>query len=367
MERPLFKPVGTPIEELDTPALVVDLDRLDHNLAVVHTFFNQQTVKLRPLVSAHCCPALAHRQLAAGGTVGGIATDTLGQAEVFAAHGFHDILVANIFVTPAKLQRLSALARQITLTVAVDHLQQVQRLTNMFNHNSSQVKLQVVIDINSSANRSGIVPGAPAIELARAVEQASPLTLTGLTTELDDTAQDGTAAPLAQRLEPLLDTRQTLEKAGHPVDIVSVGGVMSHDGIETLNGITELRLGRYALVDGYSAPAWPNLRPAARVLTTVTSCPELSMGITDTGQKAMGVDQGLPTIDDRPDIRVLGLSAEHCRLHLENRAQPLNPGDTLWLTPFDIGTCANLYDMLYGMRDGTLDLVWPISARGHYR
>ena len=111
MERPIFKPLGTPVEELDTPALVVDSDLLEQNLSTVHTFFQRSDAKLRPLVSAHCCPALAHKQLAAGGTGGGIAVTTLGQAEVFVTHGFHDVLIANVFITPAKLRRLCALAR----------------------------------------------------------------------------------------------------------------------------------------------------------------------------------------------------------------------------------------------------------------
>src|SRR5919108_5910821 len=116
MERPLFKPVGTAVMRLDTPALVVDLTVLEQNINTVHALFRQQQAKLRPHVSAHRCPHIAHLQTAAGGTVGGISVTTLGEAEVFAAHGCHDLFVANELVTPSKLRRLCALARQATVT-----------------------------------------------------------------------------------------------------------------------------------------------------------------------------------------------------------------------------------------------------------
>ncbi|PON14759.1 hypothetical protein C2W62_27365 [Candidatus Entotheonella serta] len=128
MERPIFKPFGTPADELDTPALVVELDALEHNLSVVHSFFQNMPAKLRPLVSLHGCPTLAHQQLAAGGTVDGVAVMTLGQAEVFAAYGCRDITVFNTVVTPAKLRRLCALARQAEMTVLADHATQLQRM-----------------------------------------------------------------------------------------------------------------------------------------------------------------------------------------------------------------------------------------------
>ena len=120
MERPIFKPIGTPEVELDTPALVVDLARLHQNIETMHSFFRGRATKLRPHVGAHGSPAIAHMQTAAGGTVGGITTATLGQAEVFAANGFADIFVANVIVTPIKIRRLCALARRVKVTVAVD-------------------------------------------------------------------------------------------------------------------------------------------------------------------------------------------------------------------------------------------------------
>jgi D-serine deaminase-like pyridoxal phosphate-dependent protein len=104
------------------------------------------------------------------------------------------------------------------------------------------------------------------------------------------------------------------------------------------------------------------------VLTTVTSRPQPDTAITDSGQKAVGIDLGLPTLDDFPQAEVVGLSAEHCRLYLdEQTASALNPGDKVWLTPWDMDTCVNLYDNLYVARQGKLDFVWSVAARGRYR
>lgn len=355
MERPIFKPLGTPVKDLDTPALVVDSDLLDQNLSTVHTFFQQSDVKLRPLVSVHCCPALAHKQLAAGGTVGGIAVTTLGQAEVFVTHGFRDVLIANVLITPAKLRRLCALARQATLTVAIDHPSHISWLAEAAA--SQQAPLQVVIDVDTGANRCGIAPGTSAVKLAQAVDQAPPLKLMGLMTTATSAA-----------LQPLLETRSELERAGLPVHTVSVVGSATYADLAGLDGVTEVCTGTYALMDARHHQVLPDLHSAARVLTTVTSRPQPDTAITDSGQKAVGIDLSLPTLDDFPQAEVVGLSAEHCRLRLdEQTASALNPGDKIWLTPWDMGTCVNLYDNLYVARQGKLDFVWPVAARGRYR
>ena len=127
MERPIFKPVGTPTEQLDTPTLVVDLDALAHNIETVHSFFRDREAKLRPHVEAHGCPGIAHRQLASAGTVGGVSVSTVGEAEVFAQAGITDITVANEVVTAQKIARLCALAQSCRVTVAVDNPRVVER------------------------------------------------------------------------------------------------------------------------------------------------------------------------------------------------------------------------------------------------
>ncbi len=122
MERPIFQPVGTPVEELDTPALVIDLDVMDRNIRTFQGYFAASAAKARPVVTSHLCPQIGHRQLAVEGTVGGIAVTTLGEAEVFANSGFSDILLANQVVTASKIRRLCALAGQLLARLRVSPL-----------------------------------------------------------------------------------------------------------------------------------------------------------------------------------------------------------------------------------------------------
>jgi D-serine deaminase-like pyridoxal phosphate-dependent protein len=369
MERPIFKPVGTPVRDLDTPALVVDLPTLEHNLATLHTFFQQCEVKVRPCVSTHLCPALAHRQLAAGGTVGGIGVTTLGQAEVFALHGFNDILVTSRIITPAKITRLCALAHQARITVSVDNADNVNSLSDAAAHYG--VTLQVAVDVQTALQGYGVEPGQTALELVQTVLQAAHLDFAGLLTHSEPIftrEREELLAVSRQRLQPLLDTRGLLEQSGIQVRLVSVGGTTTYEVATTLAGITEVRAGTYALMDAHYGQYLSALQPAARVLTTITSRPEPGTAITDAGQKAVGIDLGLPTVADVPGASAAGLSAEHCRLHLDGTAESqLDLGQKIWLIPWDIGTCVNLYDALYAARHGVLECVWPVAARGHYR
>ena len=353
MERPIFKPLGSPADALDTPALVVDLDALEHNLSTVHTFFQQATATLRPIVSVHCCPALAHRQLAAG-AADGVAVATLGQAEVFAAHGCGDITIANAIVTPAKLRRLCALARQAEITVMADHPAQLERMAAAAKDHG--VRLRVLAQIATDESSSS----EAAVALAQAIGAFDALIFAGIT---------ASSASISQpHLQQLAEARTALEQAGIGTPVVSVGETVSYEEAANTAGVTEVMIGAYALLDARTASQWPQLKPAAHVLTTVTSRPEPDIAITDAGQKAVGVDLGLPQVASLPGAEATGLSAEHCRLRLDASAQAaVKVGQTLWLRPADLGTCANLYDFIWGVRQGKVETSWPVTARGQYR
>jgi len=369
MERPIFKPVGTPVTQLDTPALVVDLTLLEQNIETLHAFFRHREAKVRPHVTVHRCPALAHKQLAAGGTVDGISVTTVGEAEVFADHGFHDIAIANEVVTLPKIRRLCALARRATLTVAVDQPENVRRLSEAAG--AYGVTLQILVDIHTRLNHCGVEPGQPAVELARAVQAAPHLDFIGLMTyegSILPHEPERLAAETRQCIQQVLDTRQLLERAGLAVRVVSAGNTSNYEIAGAMSGVTEVPAGAYALLDARYSPHRPQFTPAARILTTVTSRPEPGTAITDAGQKAVSVDRGLPVAAALAEATVTSLSAEHCRLGLEGTtAEQLRLGDTLWLTPQDIGTCVNLYDYIHTARQGCLEAVWRVAARGQYR
>jgi D-serine deaminase-like pyridoxal phosphate-dependent protein len=322
MERPIFKPVGTPVDHLDTPTLVVDVATLEANIDTLHAFFRQHEAKVRPAVELHRCPAISHKQLAAGGTVGGICVGTLGQAEVFAEHGVTDILIANEMVTPPKIARLCALARRASMTVAVDQPQNIQDLSDAAG--AYRVTLHVLVEISTRGNRCGVEPGQPALDLAEQVQKAAHLEFAGLMTREGPTPSEdpGTlAAESRQWLQKVVDTREIVERAGISVRTVSAGGTYNYEIAGAMPGVTEVLAGTYALMDSRYAQCCPQFKPAARVMATVTSRPEPGTAIVDAGQKAIGSDAGLPVPGDIPGATVMALSAEHGRLRLQDDAE----------------------------------------------
>jgi D-serine deaminase-like pyridoxal phosphate-dependent protein len=377
MERPIYKPNGTPIGQLDTPSLQVDVAALEHNIETVHGFFRERTAKLRPHVEAHRCPAIARRQLAAPGAADGITVTTLGQAEVFAPAGFTDILVAAQIVTRAKISRLCALARQVRMTVAVDNPANVGDLSAAAMSNA--VTIGILVDVDSGANRCGVPPGEPAVHLARRVLDAPGLEFNGLMTFTGtplDCESKPDPAESRRRVRRILDTREAVEKAGMEVKVVSAGSTLDYEVLGDMAGVTEVPAGSYVLMDARHRECCPQLRTAARVMTTVISRPESALAITDGGVKAVGMDGGDPVLHGVSPAREGVLAnatasfagAEHGKLDLSGRAESgIEVGDKVWVVPADIGTCANLHDQIHAVRDGRLEAVWDVSARGRYR
>ena len=368
MERPILKPIGTPAEQLDTPALVVDLDALESNIEKIHANFRQSDVKLRPYAESHRCPAIAHKQLAAGGTVSGIGVASVGEAEVFAQNGISDILVTNQVVTASKIGRLCALARQSKITIVADN----QAIVNSFSEatQNAGVTLNVVANLNMGQERSGIAPGQPALELARSIVQANGLNFSGLMS-LDDGDPSDDADELSakshSRIQATLDTRQLLEQDGIDVGAVCVNAPHLNLGAE-MSGVTEVLAGAYALMDHRHSTVLPGLDQAAKVLAAVTSLPEPGTAILDTGRKAMGDDYGFPVIDGRDGLQVVSMSAEHGKLQWDELQDvSLALGDRIWFTPMDIGACVNVYDYMQAVRNGKLEAVLSVAARGIYR
>jgi len=369
MERPIFKPIGTAVELLDTPSLIVDVALLDQNIATMAAFFADKTAKLRPHVEAHRTPAIAHKQIAAGGHVGGIAVSTIGQAEVFVPIGFNDVFVANLIVTPQKITRLCALANQAKISVAVDNANNVSDLSEAATANG--VTLEVVVYINTRLGLYGVDAGQPAVELAKAVVKTPGLDFAGLMTYEGPILVDGPdelAKQSIMALQAVLDTRHDVENAGIDVAVASIGGTSNYEIVGAIDGVTEVQAGSYALLDARYAPHRPQFKAAGRVMATVTSRPEPGYMVTDGGQKAIGADTGSPSIDNLPNASVKGLSAEHGSIFFDE-TDGVNPklGDKVWCTPWDIGTCANLHDYMFAIRDGKLEAVWEVSARGRYR
>lgn len=367
MERPIFQPVGTLVEQLDTPALVVDLDVMDRNIHTFQGYFKDTAAKARPVVTSHLCPQIARRQLDAGGTVNGIAVTTMGEIEVFASAGFSDILLANQVVTTTKIRRLCALAGQTSVGVAVDNLDNAEQLSQVAA--AASVELRVLVEIEAGMGRCGIAPGADALALAQKVSALPGLRFDGIMGSVpgpkadDDPSQH--ESKTRDNLMIVLDTKEAMEKAGLPVAVVSVGGTHCYAQAVAMPGVTEVRAGRYPLMDHRLKSFLPELSPAARVLASVISHPVDGIAVLDAGHKAIAPDQGRPILEGVAGASANRFSAEHGIVELEGDAQSkFNPGDKAWLVPYELGACVNQYDYIRASKNGKLEGFWPITARG---
>ena len=367
MERPIFQPVGTPVEQLDTPALVLDLDVMDRNIKTFQGYFADALAKPRPVVTSHLCPQIARRQLDAGGTNGGIAVTTLGEAEVFANSGFSDILLANEVVTVSKIRRLCALANQTSIGIAVDNPDNALQLSS--GAAEMKVELRVLIEIEAGLGRCGISPGVEAIKLAQMVSGLPGLKLDGIMGSVPgpkgaDDHSDHDAKTRAN-LQVVLDTKESIEQSGVALPVVSVGGTHCYAQAIRMPGVTEVRAGRYPLMDYRLKSFLPELNPAAKILASVISHPVDAMAVLDAGHKSTAPDQGRPVLEGLEGGSATRFSAEHGIVDLEGDAQSkLKVGDKAWLVPYELGASVNQYDYFRAAKNGKLEGFWPISARG---
>ena len=367
MERPIFQPVGTPVEQLDTPALVLDLDVMDRNIKTFQGYFADALAKPRPVVTSHLCPQIARRQLDAGGTNGGIAVTTLGEAEVFANLGFSEILLANEVVTVSKIRRLCALANQASIGIAVDNPDNALQLSS--GAVEMRVELRVLIEIEAGLGRCGISPGVEAIKLAQLVSELPGLKLDGIMGSVPgpkgaDDHSDHDAKTRAN-LQIVLDTKESIEQSGVALPVVSVGGTHCYAQAIRMPGVTEVRAGRYPLMDYRLKSFLPELNPAAKILASVISHPVDAMAVLDAGHKSTAPDQGRPVLEGLEGGSATRFSAEHGIVDLEGDAQSkLKVGDKAWLVPYELGASVNQYDYFRAAKNGKLEGFWPISARG---
>lgn len=352
-----------PKTAIDTPALLLDVVAMDQNIAAMASFAREAGVNLRPHCKTHKSPDIAARQLAAGAI--GITCQKLGEAEVMAEAGVQGLLIANQVVGQQKIDRLMALLSRSDVIVAIDALRNATDLSNAAQ--GAGLKLKVLIEVDSGMGRCGVRPGEPTLELARAVCKLPGLELAGLmgyeghTVLVDDPVERREKATTA--LQILVDTVELLRSDGIPVPIVSSSGTGTYDIGGRFPGITEIQVGSYATMDGRYRQVGVPFTPALTVLTTVISAPREGVAITDAGVKSLTVEFGLPEVVGMPGAKVVYLSEEHTKLALSDGVQ-LQAGDKIELLPMHGCTTFNLHDQFYVLRDGIVEEIWPVAARG---
>lgn len=359
---------GDHLSAVDTPALILDLDAFERNLARMAAALRGSNVRLRAHAKSHKCPQIALRQVALGAV--GICCQKVSEAAVFVDAGILDILVTNEVMGDAKLRHLMTLARTARIGVLVDHPQQVQALAAAAQ--AAAVTLDVYVEVNVGANRCGVAPGEDAVQLARQIVANPALRFTGLQCYHGSAqhlrAPQDRAAAIGSAAQAARMTRQAIESSGITVERVTGAGTGSFVHERDSGVFNEIQAGSYIFMDrdygdnqlGAGDIAFEH---ALFVRTTVMSRTTATHAVVDAGLKASSVDSGLPTVWQRPDLRYLNAADEHGVLSTAD-AGALALGEQLMLVPGHCDPTVNLYDELVCVRGERVEAIWPIAARG---
>jgi D-serine deaminase-like pyridoxal phosphate-dependent protein len=362
----MFVPLGTPKEELDTPALLIDLDHFEANVAEAAALCRQFGVAWRPHAKCHKSLDIARRLLEAGAI--GLTCAKLGEAEVFAAAGIPDLLIANFLAGPRKIERLVVLRQNADPIICIDHLDQAVPISAAMQQ--SQQRVRAILEIDIGLERAGVAPGKPAIELAKRVADLPGIQLVGvmgyeghlLTVE----DQGEKAARVCAALGQLVETAQRITAAGINCSIVSCGGTGSLPFAVQQPGITEVQAGGVIFMDAFYRHKCrlEGFQYALTILSTIVSRPAPDRAIIDAGRKTMNIELTLPLVVGREGITIDRLSAEHGALKLGPAAQDLKIGDKLEFIPGYGDLTTVLHNQFYVLHDGRLLDIWPLTARG---
>jgi D-serine deaminase-like pyridoxal phosphate-dependent protein len=361
--------MSRPIEDLPTPAVLVDLDVLEKNIARQAVRTRESGVRLRPHAKTHKCPEIARMQLAAGAA--GISLAKTSEAEVFAEAGFDDIFIAYPVVGLRKAERLLALSDRLRLAVGTDSVEGARTLSDTFE--AAARRLDVVLKIDVGYHRIGVLP-ENALEIARDIVDLPGLRLRGVFTHAGQVYQAETPEAVAHigtlEGEILVSCAGALRNSGLPIEEVSVGSTPSARHAMRVAGVTECRPGNYVFHDGSQAALGTcDLEDCAMtILATVVSVPARDRVCLDAGSKTLSQD----TLRPRPNghglilgtsSRLQSLSEEHGVARVEE-GDSFRVGERVRILPNHACVVSNLHDRLYGVRAGRVETEFSIAARG---
>lgn len=367
--------VGMPLEAVDTPALLLDLDAFEKNIArlagAVSGAAAGAGVRLRPHAKSHKCPMIALRQMAAGAV--GVCCQKVSEAEAMVYGGILDVLVSNEIVGAPKIARLVGLAKQARVAVCVDDMGNVTALNEAAT--AFGVRLSVLVEVNVGADRCGVEPGEPAIALAKQVAASTGLRFAGLQAyhgaaqHIRDYAKRKEAVEAAG--EKARRTVELLRRNGLACDLVSGAGTGTYQ-FEAQSGIwNELQAGSYVFMDAdYLKNLTPDgtpggeFTPSLFVYATVMSRPAKDRAVLDAGLKALSMDSGMPWVAGMQDVEYVRASDEHGKLTLHDPSRALPLGSKVRLIPGHCDPTVNMYDWYICHRNNRVEAIWPITARG---
>jgi D-serine deaminase-like pyridoxal phosphate-dependent protein len=363
--------IGAPVADIDTPALIVDLDAFDRNVARMAEFARAAGVRVRPHAKTHKCPAIALKQIARGAV--GQCVQKVGEAEVLVRAGVKDVLVSNQVVGERKLRRLAALAKDATIALCFDSPDQVDAASRVAQ--DFGVEIGGLVEIEVGMERCGIAPGKDAAALARRIADAPGLKFRGMQAYHGRAQHLPTYQQRAQAIAAAIDAvRETLDalKADNLTCEIVGGAGTGTFAIEAESGVyNELQVGSYVFMDTDYAQIgnkdggrYTAFEHSLFVLASVISVPAADRAIVDAGLKSLSGEKGPPWVHGLDDVECVGISDEHGKLKLGPTAKRLKLGDKVWLIPGHCDPTVNLHDWYVGVRHGRVEALWPIAARG---
>ena len=346
--------------EIQTPALLVDLDAMEQNIRTMAAYFSTQSSKLRPHFKNHRVLEIAQCQLKHGAA--GITCARLWQAEKLVQAGIQNVLIANEVAGAEQIKRFAELSGEAPVIVAVDNESVVREMGRRAR--DRRVELNVVVDIDLGLKRCGVAPREPAVALAKlATEQG--LRFRGIM-GYEGHLQPLPAGPektkaVTAAMQALVSTKQQMEAAGIEVEIVSCGGTGDYSISASYPGITENQAGSYLLMDSWYTPFAPDFRQTLSVLATVISKTPGERIVVDAGVKAISGERGLPAVKGISGLRLKALHAEHAPIEIADSGVAVEVGDRIEIAvQYHDGTI-QLHSRLFGMRQGKVEKVFTIE------
>lgn len=346
--------------DLDTPALWVDLDTLERNIAELARHFAAAQVQWRPHMKGIRVPAIAHKAIAAGAI--GVTCATIREAEAMAESGVKDILVANEMVGERKISRLAQLCRLADVKVIVDNPENVCALNMAARRHG--VQIGALIDVNTGMDRTGLLPGPAVVQLAQAVDHSEGLRFRGLMTWEGHTLAiadpEARARATAGAIKQLLAMADACRAAGLEVPIVSGGGSGTYKITPFIKGMTEIQAGGAIFCDVIYRHWGVETKPCLFVKTIVSSRPAPNRIVVDAGFKTLPTWHAQPKGIDLEAVKSHVSSAEHGIITLEGTDERVKVGDMLDFIVGYTDSTIILHRKLYGIRQGLVEVEWDV-------
>ena len=360
--------LGDRLDQIDTPALILDLDAFERNMKRLQDALDGTDVRLRPHAKSHKCPDIALRQIQNGAV--GICCQKVSEAAVFVDAGVKDILITNQVVGDKKVAHALDLCERARIGVLVDHADQVSAFANA--SAKRQISIDVYVEIDVGMGRCGTTSLDQALALARQIDEAPYLRFMGLQCyhgsaqhyRLPQERKEAIAAVCKNAAA----AKAAIENAGIPVERITgagTGSVMLERDSKVFN---EVQAGSYIFMDrDYATNQRDALdlpfEHALFVKTAILSHPTQERAVVDAGLKASSVDSGMPVVWQNKEVSYLKASDEHGVLALTAEST-LKLGDYVMLVPGHCDPTVNLYDEIICIRGNTVEAIWPIAARG---